>query len=543
MKRRKILITSALPYANGDIHLGHLVEYLQTDFWVRFQKMRGHEAIYVCADDTHGTPIMISAREQGITPEKLIAMYHEKHLKDFEDFEISFDNYYSTHSQENKEFAEEFYSYMKEGKHLDIKKIKQLYCEKDKMFLPDRFVKGTCPKCGAKDQYGDSCDVCSATYTTSELKEANCIICKSKPVEKESEHVFFRLNDYKAFLQDWIKDHTQPEVRNKLEEWLKEDLKDWNISRDEPYFGFTIPGMPYKYFYVWLDAPIGYISSTKNWCSRNGRDYKEFWKDEGTELYHFIGKDIVYFHTLFWPAMLKTVGYKTPDQIFVHGFLTINGEKMSKSKGTFIKARNYLDLLNPLYLRYYYAGKMTSSIDDIDLSLEDFFSKVNAELIGKITNLASRSIQMLNKAGANLAEPDSEGMEMIREAQSKGEIVAEYYEQREFAKVIMEIRGIAEKANKYFDTKQPWQLIKSDQVAAIKVLSSVINIFRIIAIFLKPVLPSYVQKVETLFNENSYAWSDYNKVLADQKINNYEHLLNRIEKDAIDKLIQKTCSK
>jgi methionyl-tRNA synthetase len=398
--KRKILVTSALPYANGDIHIGHLVEYLQTDFWVRYQKMRGNECLYMCADDTHGTPVMISANKLGITPEELISEYHKRHMEDFTDFQITFDNYYSTNSPENRELSETIFAHMQENGHVDKRAVKQNYCENDRMFLPDRFVTGTCPRCGSEDQYGDSCDVCSSTYSSFELVDAKCTLCGVPPVAKESEHLFFVLNNFRDFLVDWVKTHTPEEVKNKLQEWLKQDLRDWDISRDAPYFGFEIPGYKNKYFYVWVDAPIGYMSATKNWCEKNGRDFAEFWKDTDTELYHFIGKDIIYFHTLFWPAMLHNSAFRTPDQVFVHGFLTINGEKMSKSKGTFIKARTYLDHLEPLYLRYYYACKLTSSMDDIDLNFDDFVQRVNSDLIGKITNLASRGAQMLNKIDA-----------------------------------------------------------------------------------------------------------------------------------------------
>jgi methionyl-tRNA synthetase len=540
MTKRKMLVTSALPYANGDIHLGHLVEYLQTDFWVRFQKMRGHEAVYVCADDTHGTPIMISARDQGKTPEQLIGEYHDRHFKDFTDFEINYDNYYTTHSPENKEFASLFYEKMVAGKHIAERKITQLYCEHDKMFLPDRFVKGTCPKCGAENQYGDSCDVCSATYSTFELKNPKCVMCGKPPIQKDSEHVFFKLNDFRDFLKIWVKDHTQPEIAKKMEEWLAEELRDWNISRDAPYFGFEIPGKPNKFFYVWLDAPIGYISATKNWCVKQGRDFKEFWgADSDTELYHFIGKDIIYFHVLFWPAMLKTAGFKTPTNIFVHGFLTINGEKMSKSKGTFIKARSYLDLLNPLYLRYYYATKMMSSIDDLDFNSDDFVLKVNSELIGKITNLASRSVQMLQKTGLPLSTIAESGKALVKAAQDKSEQIAQYYEQRDFAKALLEIRSLAEQANKYVDEQAPWTVIKTDQAKAIEILTAMVNIFRILAVYLKPILPSYVEKVEKLFNEQSYTWATSQTVLEKKPVNPFEHLLNRIEKEVAQKLIGK----
>jgi methionyl-tRNA synthetase len=536
-RKRKILVTSALPYANGDIHLGHLVEYLQTDFWVRFQKMRGHECRYMCADDTHGTPVMISSRNQGITPEELIGRFHKRHLADFTDFRIEFDNYYTTNSPENRELSEGIYHKMVEGGHIEERAIRQLYCDHDTMFLPDRFVRGTCPSCGAPDQYGDSCDSCSATYNPSELKEPRCVICGSTPVERESAHVFFKLNNFRDFLKEWVPGHTSKEIANKLDEWLKEDLRDWDISRDAPYFGFQIPGMKDKYFYVWLDAPVGYISSTRNWCDRNGRDYREFWQGDGAELYHFIGKDIVYFHTLFWPAMLSLAGYRTPDQVFVHGFLTVNGEKMSKSKGTFIKARTYLDYLDPVYLRYYYACKLGSSVEDVDLSMEDFVNRVNAELIGKITNLASRSVQMLVKIGLTTGELSGDGLALVKRIQDKAEKIAELYEGRNFNRAMMEIRTLSEEANKYVDDNEPWKVIGQDREKARGILTAVINSFRVLAIYLKPVLPIYAAKVEELLNDGPFTWDSAQQVLENHEVRPYTHLAQRVPREAVEAII------
>ena len=538
--KRKILTTSALPYANGEIHIGHLVEYLQTDFWVRFQKMRGHECRYMCADDTHGTPVMISARNQGITPEELIDRFHKNHLKDFNDFEIEFDNYYSTNSPENKELSEIVYAKMVEHGHIEERPIRQLFCDHDKMFLPDRFVKGTCPNCSAEEQYGDSCDNCSAHYDPTDLKGAVCVLCGNKPVEKESIHIFFKLNDFREFLQDWVKEHTSKEIANKLDEWLKEDLRDWDISRDAPYFGFKIPGTDDKYFYVWLDAPIGYISATKNWCESQGRDYKEFWGDEDTELYHFIGKDIVYFHTLFWPAMLKNADFKTPDNVFVHGFLTVNGEKMSKSKGTFINARTFLNHLPPTFLRYYYACKLNGSIDDVDLNLDDFIQRVNSDLIGKITNLASRSIQMLKKLDLKTGTLTEEGLSLVKKAQEKSKIIAEHFENRNFSKATLEIRDIAEEANRFIDEKEPWKVISDNPEEVREVLTAIINVFRIITIYLKPIIPSYAQKVANLLNEEEYTWDSVEKILENHEVKKYKHLLNRVESESVDKILEET---
>lgn len=537
---KKILVTSALPYANGDIHMGHLVEYLQTDFWVRFQKMKGNDCHYMCADDTHGTPVMISARKQGITPEELIERNHAKHIKDFSEFEIEFDNYYSTNSPENKEFSEEIYSHMLGNGHIESKFITQYYCEKDKMFLPDRFVTGTCPRCSAENQYGDSCDKCGASYSSAEIVNPRCTLCKSEPVEKQSEHLFFKLNHFKDFLKSWVKDHMSKEVANKLEEWLKEDLRDWDISRDAPYFGFPIPGKEGKYFYVWVDAPIGYMSATKNWCKENNRCFDEFWKAGDSRLVHFIGKDIVYFHTLFWPAMLHNAGYKTPDDVFVHGFLTVNGEKMSKSKGTFVNARTYLEHLDPLYLRYYYACKLSSSMDDIDLNFDDFVNRVNSEYIGKITNLASRGVQMLNKIDSRLGTVPAEGKALIAETQGKAGVIADYYEGRDFGKALVEIRNLADAANRYFDEKKPWEVVKVDAEAGRAILTTVINVFRLITIYLKPVLPSYARKVEALFNEEPYTWESYKQILENHEMNTFEHLAKRVDRKQIDKMVEAT---
>ncbi len=536
---RKILITTALPYANGYIHLGHLVEYLQADFWARFQNMRGNECLYICADDTHGTPIMVKARELGIKPEDYIAQSYKEHTTDFADFQVKFSNYGSTNSEENKLLCEEFYSHMKAKGHIATKNIQQLYCDHDKMFLPDRFVKGTCPKCGAKDQYGDSCDTCGATYSPSELKESYCSICGNHPTEKPSEHIFFKLNDFKKYLEEWLPKHTAPEVCKKMLEWFNEDLRDWDISRDEPYFGFAIPGTDNKkFFYVWVDAPMGYIASTLQWCKKNGKNLADYWKNPDTEIYHFIGKDIVYFHTLFWPALLKSADYRSPNSVFVHGHLMVNGEKMSKSKGTFISARTYLNHLKPDYLRYYYATKLNGTVDDIDLNLEDFASRVNSDLVGKITNLASRGAQMLSKKiDGTLSTPDTQGLELIKMAQQKSESIAAHFEARDFAKATQEIRSLADEANKYFDEKAPWKTLEADVAGTKQVLTTTLNVFRILAIYLKPILPAYAENVEKLLGESNLVWADAQKIITNKKINDYQHLMNRIEADNIKAMV------
>ncbi len=539
MEQRKILITAALPYANGYIHLGHLVEYLQADFWARFQNLRGNDCAYICADDTHGTPIMVRAREMGITPEKLIANSWEEHFKDFGDFQIQFSHYSSTNSDENRKLCEEFYKHMKEKNHVSRKTIKQLYCNHDKMFLPDRFVKGTCPKCGSKDQYGDSCDVCSATYSPADLKDQHCAICGSSPVDKDSEHIFFELNHFKEYLQKWLPKHTSGEVKNKMLEWFNEDLRPWDISRDEPYFGFAIPGENKKYFYVWVDAPMGYVSSTLQWCQKTGRNFEDYWKSDKHELYHFIGKDIVYFHTLFWPALLKAADFRTPTAVWVHGRLMINGEKMSKSKGTMVPARCYLNHLNPTYLRYYYATKLNSSLDDFDLNFEDFTNRVNSDLIGKITNLASRGAQMLNKKfNSIMSECDFDGLKLIHKFQRQCEVIESYYEAREFAKATSEIRTLADEANRYFDEKAPWK--STDEAATQKVLTSTLNMFRILAIYLKPILPVYSAEAEKLTQEKPWMWNDLQKILTNHKINAYQHLASRIETEKVKAMMDES---
>lgn len=547
--QRKILMTCALPYANGYVHIGHMVEYLQADFWNRFQKMRGHHSIYLCADDTHGTPIMIKAREQGITPEALIAKSFDEHTNDFKEFQIEFDHYSSTNSDENRTLCEEFYTKMKTKGHLSERPIKQLFCEHDKMFLPDRFVKGTCPKCGSQDQYGDSCDKCGATYSTSEVKSPYCSLCKNSPVLKDSLHIFFQLNNFKNDLQEWLPKHTAPEVSKKMMEWFQEDLRDWDISRDEPYFGFQIPGTgvngtPKKYFYVWVDAPMGYISTTQQWAKKNNGSYTDYWKNESAEIYHFIGKDIVYFHTLFWPALLSSADYRRPNSVFVHGHLMVNGEKMSKSKGTFISARTYLNHLDPQFLRYYYASKLNSGMDDIDLNLEDFQARVNSDLVGKITNLGSRGAQMLNKKLQRpISTPDAEGLELIRWAQGRSEVIASHYENRDFSKATTEIREIADRANKYFDEQAPWKLGESDADKVQQILTTTLNLFRILTIYLKPVLPVYAAKVEQLLGEaKPLMWSSLTEVISHRKIQDYTHLAQRVDKDKVQAMVAESAS-
>ncbi|HBO99553.1 MAG TPA: methionine--tRNA ligase [Verrucomicrobia bacterium] len=535
-EKRQIVVTSALPYANGDIHLGHLVEYIQTDFWVRYQKLRGNACVYVCADDTHGTPIMIRARKEGISPEELIARSHAAHLKDFTDFQIAFDNYYTTNSPENKELSERFYAAMEKSGAITRKVTPQLYCEHCKMFLPDRFVKGVCPKCGAPGQYGDSCDKCGATYGAEELGNPVCTTCGSTPVVKDSEHIYFELEPQHAYLEKWIPEHTTSDVSNKLLEWFREPLRGWCISRDAPYFGFEIPGCKGKYFYVWVDAPIGYIASLRNWCAKNGKG--DLWNDPKTEIYHFIGKDIIRFHCLFWPGMLHTAGYKGPDKVFVHGFLTVNGEKMSKSKGTFVNARTYLDHLPPEALRYYYAAKLGGTTDDLDLNLADFVQRVNSDLVGKITNIASRGGQMLQKKlGGRLGTLDAEGRELVAKCRAAGETIAKFYEDRRFNQVVVEISRLADAANEYFDRREPWKTVKTDAETTRTTLTAALNAFRLMAIYLQPILPVYAEKARRLFGETAWTWGSTRETREDCEIGAYEYLANRIDSRQVEAMI------
>lgn len=542
--KRKIVVTSALPYANGDIHLGHLVEYIQTDFWVRFQKLRGNECVYVCADDTHGTPIMIRARKEGITPEELIARSHAEHMRDFTDFQVKFDNYYTTNSPENKALSERIYAAMEASGAITRKSTPQLYCEHCKMFLPDRFVKGTCPKCGAENQYGDSCDRCGATYGAEELGSPKCTTCGAAPVVKDTEHLYFELEPQHDYLEKWIPGHTTSDVSNKLLEWFKEPLRGWCISRDAPYFGFEIPGHPGKFFYVWVDAPIGYIASLQNWCSQNGKNLEDYWpttgggEGSGVELYHFIGKDIIRFHCLFWPGMLHAAGFKGPDKVFVHGFLTVNGEKMSKSKGTFVNARTYLDNLPPEALRYYYAAKLGGTTDDMDLNLADFVQRVNSDLVGKITNIASRGGQMLQKKlEGRLGALDEEGRALVEKCRAASETIAKFYEDRRFNQVVVEICRLADAANEYFDRREPWKTVKTDAEATRTTLTAALNAFRLIAIYLKPILPAYADKAMKLFGETEWTWDSLGETLENRSLGEYEYLANRIDSKQVDAMI------
>lgn len=532
MTTRKILITSALPYANGPIHLGHLLEYIQTDIWSRFQKARGHQCYYVCADDAHGTPIMLKAQQLGLTPEQMIAQTAIEHQADFAEFLIGFDNYHSTHSSENQAFASEIYTKLDAGGYIKRRSISQLFDPEKQMFLPDRFVKGDCPKCGALDQNGDSCDVCGATYSPTELKNPKSVVSGATPVLKDSEHYFFDLPAFEQMLQDWTRGGAlQSEMANKLQEWFKDGLQQWDISRDAPYFGFEIPGAPGKFFYVWLDAPIGYLASFKNYCDKTGIDFNQFWQlDSDAEVYHFIGKDIIYFHSLFWPAMLHGAGYRKPTSVFAHGFVTVNGAKMSKSRGTFIKARTYLEHLNPEYLRYYFASKLTSGIVDLDLNLEDFAQKVNADLVGKVVNIGSRCASFISKKfngtlSSNLSEP-----ELFAEFIAQGDSIAAAFEEREYARAVRDIMALADKANQYIDAKAPWVLAKDDskQQETLDVCSMGINLFRVLMHYLKPVLPAMAREVEAFLN-SELRWDNYQQPLLNHAVNPFKALMQRVD--------------
>ena len=539
-KKRKILVTCALPYANGSIHLGHLLEHIQTDIWVRFQRMRGHETYFVCADDAHGTPIMLKSQELGIAPEQMIADVREEHMADFNDFHISFDNYHSTHSDENKAFAEEIYQTLHDKGHIKTRTISQLYDPEKGMFLPDRFVKGTCPKCKSEDQNGDSCDDCGATYSPTEVLNPRSVVSGATPVLRDSEHYFFDLPAFEQMLKDWTRSGSlQEEMANKLAEWFEQGLKQWDISRDAPYFGFEIPNAPNKFFYVWVDAPIGYMGSFKNLCDKQNIDFDSFWQlNSDAELYHFIGKDIIYFHSLFWPAMLEGAGYRKPTSVFAHGFVTVNGAKMSKSKGTFIKGRTYLEHLNPEYLRYYYAAKLTHRIDDLDLNLEDFAQRVNSDLVGKVVNIASRCASFITKRFDGMLSTNIDDPELANEVMNAGDSIAGHYESRDFGRGMREIMALADKVNEYIAIKEPWQLIKDEtkQQEVHDICSLGINMFRTLMIYLKPVLPVLADSTAAFLNDE-LIWNGHKTLLTGHKINKFKALLQRVDMDKVNAMI------
>ena len=538
---RKILVTSALPYANGSLHLGHLLEQVQTDIWVRFQKSRGHDCLYVCADDAHGTAIMLTAEKLGITPEQQIDDIRREHERDSAGFLIGFDNFHTTHSEENRYWCEEIYRRLKEKGLIASRDIIQSFDPEKQLFLADRFIKGTCPRCRTPDQYGDNCEACGATYSPAELIDPVSAISGATPVEKASTHFFFRLPELADMLRTWLDSETlQPQVANKLREWTEAGLQEWDISRDAPYFGFEIPGEPGKYFYVWLDAPIGYIGSFQHYCERTGHPFDEYWKPGGdTELYHFIGKDIINFHGLFWPAMLHSAGLRTPTAIFVHGFLTVNGTKMSKSRGTFINAGTYLEHLDAEYLRYYFAAKLGASVDDIDLNLEDFVQRVNADVVGKIVNIASRCAGFLQRGFDNRLTGHCAEAALVEEFIGQGEAIAELYEAREFNKAIREIVALADRANQYIDEKKPWVLAKEAgrEREVHEVCSVGINLFRVLMTYLKPVLPAMAEKAEAFLN-CSLDWTALDAPLPGQQLAPFQPLITRIDPKQVEAMVE-----
>ncbi len=539
-EKRNILITSALPYANGPIHLGHLVEYIQTDIWARFQRLHGQSCYYVCADDAHGTPIMLRARQDGISPEELIAATHKEHEADFADFLINFDNYYTTHSDENREISSSIYLKLRDAGYIRTETIKQAYDPEAEMFLPDRFIRGTCPKCGADDQYGDNCEACGATYAPTELLNPVSAVSGATPIEKDSEQYFFKLSEFAGMLEKWLHGgHVQSEIANKLNEWLEEGLQDWDISRNAPYWGFEIPDAPGKYFYVWMDAPMGYMASFKNLCDRTGLSFDDYWGENSQyELYHFIGKDIARFHTLFWPAVLEASGFRKPTAVFCHGFLTVNGQKMSKSRGTFIKARTYLAHLKPEYLRYYYAAKLSDGVDDIDLNLEDFRQRVNSDLVGKVVNIASRCAGFIkkkfdNQLAAELPEPG-----LYQQMVDAGETIADHFERREYSKAVREIMTLADHANVYIDEQKPWVLAKQEGQDALvqQVCTQGLNMFRLLITYLSPILPETAEKSAAFLN-TELLWDSLRQPLLNHRINGFKPLITRIEKEQTDAMI------
>jgi len=550
--KRTILVTSALPYANGSLHIGHMVEYIQTDIWVRFQRMQGHDCYYVCADDTHGTAIMLRAEAEGITPEQLIDRIHGERLADFGGFKVEFDNYHSTHSDENRELATDMYKALKNADKITTRTIEQFFDPEKNIFLADRFIKGECPKCHAKDQYGDHCEACGTTYSPTELVNPISAISGATPVMKESEHYFFKLSECEGFLNQWMSGELNShgheslpiESRNKLQEWFEAGLMDWDISRDAPYFGFEIPDAPGKYFYVWLDAPVGYMSSFKNLCERTeGLNFDDFWApDSKVELYHFIGKDILNFHALFWPATLHYSGYRTPDQICVHGFLTVNGEKMSKSRGTFITASSYLEHLNPEYLRYYFAAKLNDKIEDIDLNLEDYVARVNSNVVGKFVNIASRTAGFIAKRfdGKLAASMDETGLALNHKIQAASDEIATLYNERRFNEAVRAIMDLADEVNEYIAALEPWKMVKDETTIADAhlVCTSSLNAFRLLTIYLKPILPVMAEKIEALFNIEPLQWSDSQTLLTEQPVNKFKHLAQRVEMTQVDAMVE-----
>lgn len=538
---RRILVTSALPYANGSIHLGHLLEHIQTDIWVRFQRLRGHQCYSVCADDAHGTPVMLKAQELGITPEELVEQTRAEHHQDLKDFLVDYDNYYITHSEENKELCELVYNRLNENGYISTRIISQLFDPEKEMFLPDRFVKGTCPKCGSEDQNGDNCDACGATYSPTEVKNPRSVVSGATPILKDSEHYFFDLPKFEGMLKEWIRSGAiKNEMANKLEEWFEQGLQQWDISRDAPYFGFEIPNAPGKFFYVWVDAPVGYMASFKNFANKHGIDFNEFWENgNDTELYHFIGKDITYFHCLFWPAMLEGAGFRKPTGVNIHGFVTVNGAKMSKTKGTFIKGRTYLEHLNPEYLRYYFASKLGDNVTDIDLNFEDFALKVNSDLVNKVVNIASRCAGFITKKFDKKLSTNIENHSLLSEFQEAQGSIAESIEARQYNKAIREIMALADKANQYIDAQAPWVTIKDESKQAFThdVCSMGIHLFRILMIYLSPVLPKLAAEAQGFLNDE-FTWDAIQEVKLGHSINKFKAMIQRVDTDKVAAMVE-----
>ena len=544
MSQRKILVTGALPYANGNIHLGHVMEAIQADIWVRLQKMRGHQCIYVCADDAHGTAIMLSAESEGVAPEQLIDRVKREHRRDYDGFLIGFDNYHTTHSEENRELSASIFRTLERNGHIARRSIRQMFDPEKKLFLADRYVIGTCPRCGAEGQYGDNCEVCGSTHSPTDLINPKSAYTGATPVEKESDHLFFTVSDFTDMLRGWIHSGAvQKAVANKLDDWLEEGLRDWDISRDEPYFGFEIPGHPGKFFYVWLDAPIGYMASFLDYCKREGLDFDAWWRPGGDcEIYHFIGKDIVNFHTLFWPALLESVGRKKPDAVFAHGFLTVDGTKMSKSRGTFINADTYLRHLNPEYLRYYLAAKLGPGIEDLDLNLEDFAQRVNSDLVGKLVNIASRCAGFIGKNFNGMLADAVDNEALIKEIQQASPAIADLFEQREYGKAVRQVMALADKANQYLNERKPWEIAKADKQSPElqRICTSGINAFRLLAGYLKPVLPALAARAEEFLAIKPFIWSDFDSLLLDHRINRFKPLMTRVEPAAVQAMVEES---
>lgn len=538
---KKLLVTCALPYANGPIHIGHLVEYIQADIWVRYWRLRGRDVVYFCADDTHGTPIMLRAWTESTTPEELIARVWHEHRRDFAGFGVEFDLYHSTHSPENRELSEEMYRALKANGHIVTGEIEQAYCPNDSMFLPDRYIRGKCPNCGATDQYGDSCEVCSKTYTPRELIAPYCARCQAKPEWRKSTHLFFRLSNFTDRLRAWLTSgHVQEEVANKLQEWFEAGLQDWDISRDAPYFGFEIPDYPGKYFYVWLDAPIGYMATTLAWCRARDADFGSYWRrSDEAEVVHIIGKDITYFHALFWPATLMGSGFRTPSELAVHGFLTVDGEKMSKTRGTFINASTYLEHLDPQYLRYYYATKLNAKVEDLDLNFDDFIQRVNSDLVGKLANIPSRTLAVLHKScGGRLGRLDVNGRALVTSVRQRGTVVAGLYERREFNQVVRHLAEAADEVNAYLQDRAPWQIAKTDPVSAAAVCTAALNAFRILTTFLQPILPEWGRTVARMFDIPALTWDRIAEDLEERAVKPYERLVDRVDPERVKALLE-----